>query len=135
FQHLTNNVQHLALMVDHPPQIMYFTIDLNENLIEVPSPVGVTLRPMDPLLTYFTCEYWTKSVPPIAHRFMTDVDTPFMEKVFDVAKRKGKSDIHHHRQADDLRRRLEIAEGIICCHSRRVKNDRLDDKLFSSDKP
>jgi len=72
---------------------MSFAINLHKDLIEMPAPVGVILRPMDPLLTYFTCEYWTKSVPPIAHRLMANIDASFMKKVFDIAKRKGESDI------------------------------------------
>ena len=39
---------------------------------------------------------------------MTDVDAPFMKKVFNVTMRKGKSDVHHHSQADNLGRCLEI---------------------------
>src|SRR5690606_4110454 len=88
--------QHFSFMVNGTPQIMRFTVNPYEDLIEMPFPVRIIVRRRDPFLSDFARKQWAKSVPPIANRFMTDVDTPFMKKVFDVAKRKGKSDIHHH---------------------------------------
>ena len=51
---------------------------------------------------YFTCEYWTKSIPPIANGLMTNIDAAFMKQILYVAKRKWKSDIHQYSQADNL---------------------------------
>ncbi|WP_202526178.1 hypothetical protein [Sneathiella litorea] len=48
---------------------------------------------------------------------MADIDAAFMKKVFNIAKRKGKPDVHHHGKADDLRRGFEIAKWIMLCHS------------------
>lgn len=35
-----------------------------------------------------------------------------VQQVLDVAQREGKSDVHHHGEADDFRLRLEVAERI-----------------------
>jgi hypothetical protein len=43
---------------------------------------------------------------------MADVDAAFMEQIFDLPQRQWKADMHHDREADDLRRSLEIAEWI-----------------------
>jgi hypothetical protein len=43
---------------------------------------------------------------------MADVDAALVEQVFDVSKRQPEPDIHHHRQADDLRRGFEVAERV-----------------------
>ncbi|MFZ1339267.1 MAG: hypothetical protein WAS26_09470 [Paracoccaceae bacterium] len=40
---------------------------------------------------------------------MADLDAALMQKVFDLPKRRWEKDIYHHRQADDLGRRLEMA--------------------------
>ena len=40
--------------------------------------------------------------PPEPHRFVADIDAAFVQKIFDIPKRKRKPDVHHHRQADDL---------------------------------
>ena len=41
---------------------------------------------------------------------MADIDATFMQQILDIAKGKWKPDIHHHRQADYLRRRFEVTE-------------------------
>ena len=67
-------------------------------------------------LADFTRKRGAKSIPPIANSFMANVDAAFMKQIFNVAKRKWKSDVHHHGQADDLGRCLEIAEWIMILH-------------------
>ena len=47
---------------------------------------------------------------------MADFDAALMQKVFYVAKRQWKTDVHHHRQADDFRARLEVSEWAAFCH-------------------
>lgn len=57
------------------------------------------------------CEEWLISVPPVSLSLMADFDPMYMEKAFYIAKRKGKPDIDHHGEPNDLRRRFEITEG------------------------
>jgi hypothetical protein len=52
----------------------------------------------------------TKSVPPEPDRLMRDIDAALMQQVLDVPQRQRVTDIHHHRQADDLGRRLETTQ-------------------------
>jgi hypothetical protein len=51
---------------------------------------------------------------------MADLNTPLMQHVFHIPKRKWKSDIHHYRKANDLRRCFEIAKGTAFCHPQRL---------------
>ena len=55
----------------------------------------------------------TKAVPPVPHRFVGDVDTPFVEKIFDLPQGEWKPNIQHHSAADYVRRAIEITEGIL----------------------
>ena len=71
---------------------------------------------MLPFLAYFFGEDRAKPVPLIANGFMIDVDPMLVEQIFYIAQRKWKSDIHHHSETNYLRRRLEIAEGIVIFH-------------------
>ncbi len=57
-------------------------------------------------------------VPPEPHRLVADDDAPFVQEILDVSKRQREAHIHHHRAADDLGRRLEIAERGALGHSR-----------------
>lgn len=43
---------------------------------------------------------------------MAEVDPTFEQQVFDISQRQRKPHIHHHDQADDLGRGVEIAKGI-----------------------
>ena len=65
---------------------MCLAIDLHENFVKMPSPVRVIWGRMKTLLPDLAREQGTKSVPPIAHNFVTNIDASFMEKIFDVAK-------------------------------------------------
>jgi len=44
---------------------------------------------------------------------VANVDATFKQQVLDLPKGQWKADIHHHRQADNLRRGVKIAEGIL----------------------
>ncbi len=59
-------------------------------------------------------------MPPEPHRLVADVDAALVQQVFDVAERQREPDVHHHRQADNLRARLEVAERGTFCHRGRV---------------
>ena len=41
---------------------------------------------------------------------MRDIDAPLVQQILDIPPRKRVPDIHHYREADDLRRRLEVAK-------------------------
>ena len=80
-------------------------------------------------------EHGPEAVPPKPHRFMAGVDPPFVQQVFDVSKRKGEPDVHHHRQADDLGRGLEITEGAGFCHFVSLSDHHARHKKTSPTKP
>ena len=43
---------------------------------------------------------------------MVDVDAAFIQKVLHIPKRQREPDLHHHRQADDFKRRPEVSERV-----------------------
>ena len=45
-------------------------------------------------------------------RLMADIDTALGQEIFDLSQRQRVTDIHHDREADDLGRTVEVAEGI-----------------------
>ena len=46
------------------------------------------------------------------YRLMADVDTALEQQILDLSQRQWVADIHHHREADDFGRTVEVAEGI-----------------------
>ena len=47
---------------------------------------------------------------------MADLDAALVQKIFNIAKRKRKPNIHHDGQTDDLEARLEVAKRAASCH-------------------
>ena len=111
--------QHFAFMVDGAPEVMLDAIDLHENLVEVPLPLGVQAHARGALRSDLSGEDRSKSIHPEPHAFMAYVDPAFMKQVFDVPQRERKPDIHHHCELDDLRRCFEITKRILA-HSNRL---------------
>ena len=73
-------------MINGTPQIVCFSIDLHKHLIEMPSPVRVIRRWMMSFFADLTSEHGTKPVPPISDGFMANIDSTFMQKIFDIAE-------------------------------------------------
>jgi hypothetical protein len=82
---------------------MSFSIDPHEHLVQVPLPIGTTSELVDTPFADFGGEYRAKPVPSEADCLMTHIDATFMHQVFNIAQRKRKPHIHHHRQPNDLR--------------------------------
>jgi hypothetical protein len=125
--------QHLALMIHGPPKGMRLAADLHENLVQVPSPIRVRTHLLDTFTTNFCGEHWAKSIPPIPHRFVADVDAALVQQVLDIAERKGKANLHHDRQADDLRVAVKALERVCFRHEQRLRNHPARLKQICSD--
>jgi hypothetical protein len=44
----------------------------------------------------------TKSIPPVTHRFVSDINPSLMQNVFYLPQTQRKTDVIHHRQPDDF---------------------------------
>ena len=77
-------LKNLTLVIDRPPEIVNFTIDPNENLVQMPPPLRGSLLRRRTLLSDFRRKYRTEPVPPSAHSLIAYVDTPFMEQILDL---------------------------------------------------
>ena len=69
---------------------------------------------------YLRGEHRTEPVPSEPHRLMADIDATLAKSSLDLAQRQRIPDVHHHREANNLRRRVEISEWI--SHPTRLKN-------------
>ena len=85
-----------------PPQIMHLTIDLHEDLVQVPAPLRQGPQRSRSLLPDLCGKHRTEPIPPEPHRLMADIDPSFMKQVLDLPQRQGKTDINHHGKANNL---------------------------------
>lgn len=121
-------------MVDRAPQIVSLPTDLHEDLIQMPLPLRRLPHSFRTALPYFVSEVSSKTVDPMPHRLVADVDATFVKKVFDVPQGQREADIHHNRKLDDLGRRLEVAEWILA-HFRSLSSRMRRLKAGSFDNP
>ncbi len=70
-------------------------------------------RPQTPRLRDRRGECRTEPVPPKTHSFVADNDAPYEQEIFDLPQRKQITDVHHHLEANYLRRTVEVAVGIL----------------------
>jgi hypothetical protein len=67
-------------------------------------------------------------VPPEPDRFMRDIDPPLMQHVLDSPQRQRIADVHHHGQADDLGRGLEVTKDAGTAHTIKATGTRISRK-------
>ena len=94
--------KHLTFMINGPPQVVSLAVDRQKNFVQMPIRMRTEL--LNPFPADFSRKHRDKSVPPKPDRLMADLDTAFVQQIFDITKRKRKSNIQHNRQADDFRR-------------------------------
>lgn len=69
-----------------------------------------------------------ETVPPEPDRLMRDVDAALMQQVLNVPQRKRVQDLHHHREADDLWAKSEVAKNAGVAHRVRLAALPVSDK-------
>ena len=74
-------------MIHGPPQEVRLTVDLHENLVEMPTPVRIFAHSARPLSADLGSENRTKSVLPETNRFVADVNSALVEQIFRVPER------------------------------------------------
>lgn len=71
---------------------------------------------------------------------MTDIDAPFMEQILYIPERQRKSDVQHHRQADDFGATMKVLEWVRFGHADTLRgrparlNQNLSDKTCQTGK-
>ena len=66
-------------MVDGAPEIMLHAVDLNENLIQVPLPLGVLAHEVGAFHPDLAGEDWTKTINAGPHAFVANVDAALVK--------------------------------------------------------
>ena len=64
---------------------------------------------------------------------MADVDAALVQQVLDVSERKWKANVHHDRQANDLRAAVKVLEGVCFHHEQKLRNHPARLKQICSD--
>ena len=76
--------RHLALRVDRVPEVAAFTVHAHEDLVQMPTPVGVLAQGLDPPRADRRGEHRAEPVHPKPRSFVADVDAALEGQVFDI---------------------------------------------------
>ena len=106
-------------MVDGAPQMVALAIDADNDFIEAPAPVRVVASGDTPFPN-LGGEHGPEPVPPVPNSLVRNVNAAFEQDGFDLAQGQRKADVQHDREADDLGRTVEKAEGIVI-HGQRLR--------------
>jgi hypothetical protein len=94
---LYQNVEHDAVLIHGPPQIMPFLVDRDEHFIQMP----LITRSGTPA-TQLVGVLLAKLATPLANRFVGDDDTADEQELFHVTMAQRKAEIQPDGMADDL---------------------------------
>ena len=123
--HRNERLQELAFVIDSAPKMAALTIDLHEDLVEVPAPFRVGAHSVAPLPPDLDGEHRAETAPSEPDRFVADVYAAFMEQVLDVSERRWQPEIHHYSKTDDRRAGLKVAERTVAAHAGRAASANL----------
>jgi hypothetical protein len=78
--------------------------------------------PFDALSQDLDGEHRAEAVPPESDSLVADFHPAFVQQVLDVSERKWKANVHHEREANDLRAAVEVLERVAFCHGWTLRN-------------
>ena len=73
-------------MVDRAPEVMLYSVDLDEDLIEMPLPLSDLPHIVGSPLTDLASKVGSKPINPESYTFMTNIYAALVEQVFDIPK-------------------------------------------------
>ena len=75
-----------TFVINGPPEVMRLSVDLHEDLVQVPLPVRIRSHPTNPVSSYLSSKHRTKSIPPKPNCFVADLNASFVQKIFHVTE-------------------------------------------------
>ncbi len=94
------NIDHVSILIDGPPQIAALTLDGDEEFIDVPDVAESSLFP-----TESSGVRRSEFLTPVSDRFVEDKDSSLREQVFYVSKAQGEPMVQPNGVTDDFRRK------------------------------
>jgi hypothetical protein len=97
---LNEDVDHISILVDGPPEIVPLALHVHEELIQVPD-VSLTSLPTPEVPSVVESELLT----PLTYGFVGDNDSPFCQELLNISEAQTESMIQPDRVTDDLGRK------------------------------
>ncbi len=76
--------KHLTLVIYGAPQVVGFTVDLYELLVQMPLQVRMTAKVLNPFSSNLRGKHRAEPVPPKPHRLVANINTALVQQILDV---------------------------------------------------
>ena len=100
---LYQDVQHMAVLIHRPPEVVALAIDGEKDLIEMPFVTGLR-TPMAELIGILLAKFAT----PFPNRFIRDDDATGKQQLFDIPVAEAEAEVQPDAMADDLGRETVV---------------------------
>ncbi len=104
-----------------------------QRLAEMPLPMAERTHRPNVAAPDFGCEHRPGTVPTERHRLPCDIEPALVPRALDSPPLQWLTGVHHGRQADDLRDRLDAAEDAWCPRAIKAAGPAVPASRFSSD--
>src|SRR4029079_18395968 len=94
---LNQNIDHVAVLIHGAPQILLFTVDSNEDFVQVPNIAEAALTPLQ-----LSGIVRTELLTPNSNRFIRDDDSAFGEKILHIPEAQTEAMVNPDSIADDF---------------------------------
>jgi hypothetical protein len=109
---LNEDVDHISILVDSPPEIVAFASYVLEEFIQVPD-VSLATIPTSEVPSVLDSELLT----PLPDCFVGDDDTPLCQEILNISKAQAESVIQPDSVTDDLgREAVSVVTSHSCVH-------------------
>ena len=95
---LYEDIDHIAILINSPPQILSLTVDFDEDFVQMPCIAEPTLSS-----SQLASVVRTELPAPLSHGFVRHDDTSFGKQIFDLPETQTELIIGPHSVADDFR--------------------------------
>ena len=102
-------------MINSPPKIALFPINLDENLIQMPPPFRAMMCTLS-TVTDRQSEQRRKPIMLISDCFICEIKSAFMQQILNLTQRERELAVEPNRVSDYLMARLEITERVQNLH-------------------
>ena len=96
---LNQDVDDVAVLIHRTPEILLLAVDSNEDFVQVPNIAKPALTPLQ-----FSGIVRTELLAPEPNRLIRDGDSPFGEKILDIAEAQAETMVSPDGVTDDFRR-------------------------------
>jgi hypothetical protein len=96
---LNQDVDHIAVLVDGPPQIRLLAVDSDKDFVQMPSVSQPVLKPLQ-----FPNIIGTEFLTPQPNRLIRDDDSPLGKKILHISEAQAEAMVNPDRVTDDFGR-------------------------------